>query len=198
MWTWNQINTDWWSISSSVILACARPWVLTRYSSTQVTRWSLNVPLISWCRMSGAISSWMSALGKSFVKGWKDYEQPTAITRMVKIPQGRQPNHIHPIKRRAPAPQQVSPYAPDSKGHNPPHQNHEAVMYTCEKQQFRSARMKFTVNSSLTLHTNPVQHMWEGPALGSQQCMVQSKILYVGNVHLGNAKSQVLSCLVAD
>ena len=61
------------SISSSILFALfslCRAWM---YSFTQVTTWSLNAPLISWCKMSGESSSWMSALGKSLVKGCEVY-----------------------------------------------------------------------------------------------------------------------------
>ena len=59
------------SISSNIFVARVVPCEALRYSSTQVTRWSLNVPLINWCSISGEISSWISARGKSLVKGWK-------------------------------------------------------------------------------------------------------------------------------
>ena len=42
-----------------------------RYSLIQATKWSLKVPLISWCSKSGVRSSWMSARGNSNVKGCK-------------------------------------------------------------------------------------------------------------------------------
>lgn len=58
------------SISSRIRLACVLPWTDNRYFSTQETRWSLKVPLMSWWRMSGVISEWMSAREKSFVKGY--------------------------------------------------------------------------------------------------------------------------------
>ena len=40
---------------------------VTRYSSTQVTRWSLKGSLITWCSKSGASSFWISALGKKLL-----------------------------------------------------------------------------------------------------------------------------------
>lgn len=58
------------SISSRIRFASVRPWTDNRYFSTQETRWSLKVPLMSWWRMSGVIRWWMSARGKSFVKGY--------------------------------------------------------------------------------------------------------------------------------
>jgi hypothetical protein len=59
-----------WSISSMISPASLLLCVRYRYSSTHVTRWSLKVALISWCRMSDEISSWISAQGKSSVNGY--------------------------------------------------------------------------------------------------------------------------------
>ena len=59
-----------WSISAMISLACCLPCSSSKNSLIQVMRWSLNVPLISWCRRSGVISSWISAHGKSEVKGY--------------------------------------------------------------------------------------------------------------------------------
>ena len=53
----------------------ASPCSSTRYSSTQVTRWSLKVPLISWCKISGVRRVWMSARGKLWVKDYCDSYQ---------------------------------------------------------------------------------------------------------------------------
>ena len=60
-----------WSMSSNTVAAPALPYSSTRNFSTQVTKWSLKVPLMTWWRMSGAISSCMSARGKSFVNGYR-------------------------------------------------------------------------------------------------------------------------------
>lgn len=57
------------SISERISSILVSPCVIFRYLCTQATRWSLNAPLINWCRMSGDMSAWISALGKSFVKG---------------------------------------------------------------------------------------------------------------------------------
>ncbi len=56
-------------MSSRICFAAASPWTCTRYWPTQETRWSLNVPLISWWSKSGDRSSCMSAWGKPWVKG---------------------------------------------------------------------------------------------------------------------------------
>ena len=57
------------------------PCTIMRYSPTQVTRWSLNVPLMIWWRRSEHKSSWMSAWGNSAVNGckwlWLDTEKDT-------------------------------------------------------------------------------------------------------------------------
>ena len=52
------------SMSTQISFERASPCSNKRYSSIQVTKWSLNVPLMSWWRRSGARSSWMSAQGK--------------------------------------------------------------------------------------------------------------------------------------
>ncbi len=44
-------------------------------------RWSLNVPLIIWCKRSGASNSWISAQGKSFVNGWNEYPMSFDVFR---------------------------------------------------------------------------------------------------------------------
>ena len=61
-----------WSMSSNISFAWDIPCSSMKYSPTQVTKWSLKVPLINWWRISGVIISWMSARGKSFVKGYFD------------------------------------------------------------------------------------------------------------------------------
>lgn len=61
-----------WSISSIMASAAVVPCTCLRYSPIHSTRWSLNVPLISWWSKSGAISSWMSARGKECVNGCKE------------------------------------------------------------------------------------------------------------------------------
>lgn len=58
------------SMSSRILSASALLWVWTRYFSTQSTKWSLNLPLMSWWRISGESISWMSAHGKSLVNGY--------------------------------------------------------------------------------------------------------------------------------
>lgn len=56
--------------------------LMKRYSSTQDTRWSLNPPFITWWRRSGDNSSWISARGKSFVKGWNE-SQPSIDQKQI-------------------------------------------------------------------------------------------------------------------
>ena len=50
-------NTHRRSISASISFACVFPWTFSRYSVTHSTRWSLNVPLMTWWRRSGDRSS---------------------------------------------------------------------------------------------------------------------------------------------
>src|SRR4051794_19668595 len=53
------------SISAIIAEARASVWTAERYSSTQKIRWSLNVPLMIWCKISGESRSYISARGKS-------------------------------------------------------------------------------------------------------------------------------------
>ena len=66
-----------WSISSIISFAALSPCIKIKYSLTQVTMWSLNVPLITWCSRSGDKSSCMSARGKYTVKGWRVWQSQT-------------------------------------------------------------------------------------------------------------------------
>ena len=66
---WLYYNTYRRSMSSKISFARVWPCSSTRYSPTHVTRWSLNVPLISWCKRSGERISCMSAHGKLNVNG---------------------------------------------------------------------------------------------------------------------------------
>ena len=68
-WQWVDSDCYLWSTSSRILFAPFVPWVRFKYSSTQVTRWSLKVPLIIWWRISGKTSSWISVHGKSLVNG---------------------------------------------------------------------------------------------------------------------------------
>ena len=72
-----------WSISSMISFAVPSLCVKIRYSLTQVTIWSLNVPLITWCGRSSDKSSWMSAQGKYGVKGWfiRQSQQQVALDK---------------------------------------------------------------------------------------------------------------------
>lgn len=56
-------------MSSIIASAIAFGLCKVMYFCTHSTKWSLNVPLISWWSRSGANSSWISARLKSFVKG---------------------------------------------------------------------------------------------------------------------------------
>ena len=59
------------SISSKTWAATLFEWRALMYAVTHSTKWSLKHPLMSWWRMSGAISWWISARGKSFVNGYR-------------------------------------------------------------------------------------------------------------------------------
>lgn len=61
------------SMSSKTFSASVLPSVFSRNVAIHVTKWSMNTPLTSWCRMSGAISSYRSARGSPLrtVKGCK-------------------------------------------------------------------------------------------------------------------------------
>ena len=72
----------WWSISSKISCPFTSPCSSTKYSPIQVTRWSLNVPLITWWRISPQTPLWISAQGKSFVNSWEWVQ--ISIVRVVK------------------------------------------------------------------------------------------------------------------
>ena len=55
-----------------ISFAWLSPCICTRYFQINSTRWSLKVPLITWCSKSSDIISWISAHGKSFVKGYNE------------------------------------------------------------------------------------------------------------------------------
>ena len=59
------------STSLRIPFNCSSPCKFLKYASIQVIIWSLNAPLISWCKMSGVINSWMSARGKYSVNTCK-------------------------------------------------------------------------------------------------------------------------------
>jgi len=61
--------------SMSLIISSARlvPCTALRYFATQLTRWSLKAPLMSWWRRSNDSNSWISARRKSFVNGYTKY-----------------------------------------------------------------------------------------------------------------------------
>ena len=88
-------------MSSRISFARALPWVMTRYSPTHVTRWSLKVPLMTWWSKSGASNSWISALGKPFVNGWKCnvngmHSCKRRNREKCDLPQCLRRGHIHP------------------------------------------------------------------------------------------------------
>ena len=57
------------SISSSMCFDSDKPCCFSRYSWTQVMRWSLKVPVIAWWRRSGESNLWIFARGKLAVNG---------------------------------------------------------------------------------------------------------------------------------
>ena len=78
----------WWSMSSIISDNFFSPCVACRYSSTQLTRCSLNTPLINWWRRSGARSSCMSAHGNVYVNGCSiPYETKSHQKSVQYIPQ---------------------------------------------------------------------------------------------------------------
>lgn len=88
------------SMSSMISFARACPCSIARYSPTHVTRWSLNVPLINWCKISGDSISWISARGKSYVKGcnhivWM-YNPIELKIDTIYLPQHRHQFRTHP------------------------------------------------------------------------------------------------------
>jgi len=62
------------SISSRIAWALDLWCFFLMYVMTQLTRWSLNVPLISWWSRSGVITSYMLAWGKCSVNGYRGLE----------------------------------------------------------------------------------------------------------------------------
>ena len=60
------------SISAKHSAVPAFPYTNLRYLLTHSMRWSLKVPLMSRCKMSGAMSWQMSTQGKLLVNGWKN------------------------------------------------------------------------------------------------------------------------------
>jgi len=107
---WASLQSAWsglyrQSMSSRIALpgvpGCFRPMYFVIHS----TRWSLNVPLMSWCRRSGDISSYMLTWGRSFVNSCRNLwvwhicylkqadEQETSHV----LPQDCQRPHISPI-----------------------------------------------------------------------------------------------------
>ena len=89
--------THQWSILSSLCCASAWPYSRTRYCLTQVTKWSLNVPLIIWCRRLGTMSWWISAWGKLFVNScWTSHQWWAQTYKWCNIQQCPQWDHTCP------------------------------------------------------------------------------------------------------
>ena len=69
--TWYLKDAHCWSSSAIFFFASAPVLFCLIYCSTHATRWSLNVPLISWWRTSGVIISCMSAWGNWNKNGYE-------------------------------------------------------------------------------------------------------------------------------
>ena len=62
---WTKLNRTFSTPMLSIIsCACVGPCSFSRYCSTHTTKWSLKVPLMSWCKRSGASNLQMLAHGK--------------------------------------------------------------------------------------------------------------------------------------
>lgn len=65
------IITNHLSMSSMIAFTRASPCSSYRYSFTDITKWSLKVPLMTWWSKSGVRSSWISAQANPCVQGFK-------------------------------------------------------------------------------------------------------------------------------
>ena len=81
----NEIKAYCWSISSIIALALTSPCSSYRYSFTHMTKWSLNVPLITWWSKSGVRRSWMSAQGNPWVNSCQNSVSKCTLQILVMI-----------------------------------------------------------------------------------------------------------------
>ena len=167
------------SISLRISLACAWPCIKTRYFLTQVTRWSLKTPLMSWCSRSGEIILWISAWGKSFVKGYIIYVSIVKSEWDLNILLYCQWHHIHPTKCLIQIHSQLVLYA---HGNTARHLHQDCFCLQCI---YRTCKIDMTWGWEiyLTVGTTLVQCRWGEPALDSQQYILQDYRLCMGNGH---------------
>ena len=111
-------------MSANMAFAWVSLCVRMRYSPTHVTRWSLKVPLMIWCRRSGATSSYMlqSTLFFAWTFPWSC--DPIPPSRQATSAQGPATHYIPQCYATRPHEQATTPYEstpcggpPSSSGH---------------------------------------------------------------------------------
>ena len=83
------------SISAKISFALLLPWMSLRYFVTHSTKWSLNIPLINWCKISGASNRYMLARRNPLVKGCKRWVLKMSVKRIYTLISTSIPHSSH-------------------------------------------------------------------------------------------------------
>ena len=176
------------SISAKISFALVLPWTCSRYFVTHSTKWSLKVPLINWCKISGASRRYMVAHGNPSVKGYKRWGLNMSVERVYTLMSASIPHSSH---RAALENASLNASARSRERGAPP----SSKLFG--KAVHLSKPLVYTNQSNLnrpTVHTSFVLYKQVKLAQGNRRCKVQFHKWHGDDVHQDNEQLQLFPC----